>query len=125
MNSLQLVSAVSGKTGLSKNATLATIKTAIEVIRKSVSKGGKVKLAGLGVFERTTRGKRVGRNPKTGEVIQIKATKHPKFRPGKDFRELVRQASKSNSRIAKKAPALKAAARLKSKTKRVIKKTRG
>ena len=57
--------------------------------KKAVAKGDKVAVAGFGVFESTARKARMGRNPRTGEAVKIKATKLPKFRPGAEFKGVV------------------------------------
>ena len=54
-----------------------------------VKRGGSVSVAGFGVFEAKKRAARMGRNPATGETIQIKASTSPKFRPAKAFKDAV------------------------------------
>lgn len=64
------------------------LDAALEIIAKSVARGEDVKIVGFGTFSRGTRKARKGRNPKTGTQIIIPAAKVPKFKPGKEFRDL-------------------------------------
>lgn len=73
---------------LTKVQSEQVLDAALEVISKAVAKGEEVKLVGFGTFSRAARKPRNGRNPKTGTTLVIPAAKVPKFKPGKDFREL-------------------------------------
>lgn len=88
MNKAELIERVAKKTELTKVQSEQVIDAALEVIAKSVSKGEEVKLVGFGTFSRSTRKSRAGRNPKTGTKLVIPAAKVPKFKAGKDFRDL-------------------------------------
>lgn len=88
MNKAELIEKVAKKTALTKVQSEEVIDAALEVITKAVAKGGEVKLVGFGTFSRAVRKARTGRNPKTGSVVDIPAAKVPKFKPGKDFRDL-------------------------------------
>ena len=88
MNKAELVDRVAKKTMITKVQSEQVIDAALEVISKAVSKGDEVKLVGFGTFSRTVRKSRPGRNPKTGTKLIIPAAKVPKFKAGKDFREL-------------------------------------
>jgi len=61
----------------------------IDVVSKNIKKKEGVKLVGFGTFAASNRKARVGRNPQTGEEIQIPARRVPVFRPGKELKELV------------------------------------
>jgi DNA-binding protein HU-beta len=90
MNKAELVSAVAEKTGQS-NAAVSSVLGAIEdVITDTVSGGGKVTLPGFLSFERADRAARTGRNPATGAEIQIAATRVPKVKVGKTFKDAVK-----------------------------------
>ncbi len=91
MNKQELVSAVAEKTGLQKKQIEAAITSTLEVIQQTVSQGEKIQLVGFGTFEPRTREAREGRNPKTGEPIQIPATTLPVFKAGKAFKDSVHQ----------------------------------
>lgn len=88
MNKAELVEKVAKKTDLTKVQSEQVIDAALEVISRAVSKGDEVKLVGFGTFSRAVRKARTGRNPKTGTKVEIPAAKVPKFKPGKDFRDL-------------------------------------
>lgn len=88
MNKAELIEKVSKKTDLTKVQAEQIIDAALEVITKAVSKGDDVKLVGFGTFSRASRKSRAGRNPKTGLELIIPAARVPKFKAGKDFREL-------------------------------------
>jgi DNA-binding protein HU-beta len=61
----------------------------IEMIAKSLKKGDKIRLTGLGILQVRKRAARMGRNPQTGEPIKIKASKKIAFRPAKELKEAV------------------------------------
>ncbi|MBF0363710.1 MAG: HU family DNA-binding protein [Oligoflexia bacterium] len=65
------------------------LKTIIHTIISNVKKGNDVTLSGFGTFTKIRRAARTGRNPSTGAKIKIKAKTVPKFRPGKEFKELL------------------------------------
>ena len=77
------------KTGLSKKDAEGALKAFIETVEFEVKKGRKVQLVGFGTFELSKRAARKGRNPQTGEAMKIKASKTPKFKPGKAFKDAV------------------------------------
>ncbi|MET0729399.1 MAG: HU family DNA-binding protein [Acidimicrobiales bacterium] len=90
MNKAELVSAVAEKSGQS-GATVSSVLAAVEdVITKEVAGGGKVQLPGFLTFERADRAARTGRNPATGEEIQIAAATVPKVKVGKSFKDAVK-----------------------------------
>ena len=89
MNKVELIENVVEKTGFSKKEVDATISAAIEEIQNSLKKGEKVAIAGFGTFDVSSRKEREGRNPATGETIKIAASKSPKFKPGKTFKEML------------------------------------
>ncbi|GAB3628680.1 DNA-binding protein HU [Pandoraea terrae] len=89
MNKQELIDAIAAKTGQSKAQTGETLDTALEVIKKTVSKGDNVQVIGFGSFSSGKRAARVGRNPKTGEEIKIPAAKTVKFTAGKAFKDAV------------------------------------
>jgi DNA-binding protein HU-beta len=88
LNKAELVEKIAKRTSLTKQQSEDVIDAALEVITKSVAKGDEVKLVGFGTFSRAVRKARTGRNPKTGTKVEIPAAKVPKFKPGKDFRDL-------------------------------------
>lgn len=74
---------------LSKKDADRFINTMVETIKKAVKKGDDVSLVGFGTFTKVKRAARTGVNPATGEKIKIKAKTVPKFRPGKEFKDLL------------------------------------
>lgn len=89
MNKAELIDSVAGKAELPKKAVNAALDAIMDVVMEAVSAGDKVTLVGFGTFERKERQARSGRNPSTGEEIQIPATKVATFSPGKIFKEEV------------------------------------
>lgn len=97
MNKTELVEAMAKQSGLTKKDTEAGLNAFCEVVKKELTnkKGDKkVQLVGFGTFEVSTRKARTGRNPLTGETIKIKASKSPKFKPGKALKDAVNAAPK-------------------------------
>ena len=88
VNKAELIEKVAKKTALTKVQSVEVIDAALDVIAKAVSKGDEVKLVGFGTFSRAVRKSRPGRNPKTGTQLVIPAVKVPKFKAGKDFKDL-------------------------------------
>jgi DNA-binding protein HU-beta len=88
MNKGDLVNEVSKVLSTKKDAQNA-VDCVLETIVKSLKKGSDVTLVGFGTFKVASRKARQGRNPQTGAVIQIKASKVPKFVPGKAFKNAV------------------------------------
>ncbi|HAC31732.1 MAG: HU family DNA-binding protein [Treponema sp.] len=89
MNKSELVDAIAKDTGLTKKDSEAAVKAFVEAVSKALSKGDDVQLVGFGTFSVGKRAARTGRNPKTGETIKIKASKSPKFKPGKALKDKV------------------------------------
>ncbi len=90
MNKAELIEAVSKVTEMTKADTERAIDAVIDVVSKNIKKKDGVKLVGFGTFAVSSRKARVGRNPQTGEEIQIPARKVPVFRPGKELKDAVR-----------------------------------
>lgn len=82
MNKSELVAAVAARTDQSQNDVDETIKALFEVVAESIGKGDKVTIPGWISFEQTDRSARTGRNPSTGETIQIPASKAAKVSAG-------------------------------------------
>ncbi len=89
MNKAELVEEIANQSGLTKKACREAVDTITSVITESLARGEKVTLVGFGSFKVITRKARRGRNPQTGEEIQIPSKDVPKFEPGKNFREAV------------------------------------
>jgi len=89
MNKSELIDVVAEAAGLDKaDATKAT-EALLDGIVNALSKGDQVALSGFGTFSVRARAARAGRNPQTGETIQIKASNSPGFKAGKAFKDAV------------------------------------
>lgn len=89
MNKADLIENVAGKLDLSKADAGRAVDSVFETITDSLSKGDEVTLVGFGTFKVKHRAARKGRNPKTGEEIDIKAANVPSFKAGKGLKEAV------------------------------------
>ena len=87
MNKTELVAAIADKTDLSKKDAEKALKAFTDVVAAELKKGGKVQLVGFGTFEVSQRAAREGRNPQSGKVMQIAASKAPKFKAGKALKD--------------------------------------
>lgn len=90
MNKTELVDAIAEKAGLTKVQAKAALEATLSAISGSLSTGDAVQLIGFGTFKVNERKARTGRNPKTGEEIQIAATKAPAFVSGKALKDAVK-----------------------------------
>ena len=89
MNKRELIDEVSEKVGITKKEIGNIVDAIMEAIKKALSRGEKVTLFGFGTFQLIERKARRGRNPRTGEIIQIPAKRAVKFRAGKVLRKAV------------------------------------
>jgi DNA-binding protein HU-beta len=89
VNKNDLVSSVAADSGLSKADATKAVDAVFDNIEKSLKSGNEVRLVGFGTFSVADRKASTGRNPRTGESIQIPASKQPKFKAGKGLKEAV------------------------------------
>ena len=89
MNKGQLIEQVAQKSGLTKAAAEKAINAYNETVTDALANGEEVAILGFGSFKVAERSAREGRNPATGETIQIPATKVAKFVPGKKLKEAI------------------------------------
>ena len=94
MNKAELIDSLAKKTGQTMTDTLHNLDLFLEIIETAVAERNKVQLAGFGTFEPNHRAARKGRNPQTGEAIEIAESTVPKFTPGKSFKDRVVEAHK-------------------------------
>ena len=87
MNKSDLIDAVAGDADVSKAEAARVVDAVIDSITRALKKGDTVTLVGFGTFQVRERAARSGRNPRTGATIKIKASKVPKFRPGKALKD--------------------------------------
>lgn len=89
MNKQELVTEVAKKADLPKTKAQAAVEAIFDSIKMTLKKGGEVRLVGFGTFTVAKRAATTGRNPRTGEKINIPASKQPKFKAGKELKEAV------------------------------------
>lgn len=90
MNKTELINALAERTQLSKKDASAAVNSMFDLISESLGKGESVQLISFGNFEVRERAARKGRNPQTGEEIDIAATKTPAFKAGKQLKDAVK-----------------------------------
>lgn len=89
MNKSELIDLIATQADISKAAAGRALEALLGGVTKTLKKGESVSLVGFGTFAVTKRAARVGRNPRTGADIKIKASKVPKFRPGKALKDAI------------------------------------
>jgi DNA-binding protein HU-beta len=89
MTKAELIEKMATDAQITKAAADTALLSFIDGITKTLKKGNKVTLVGFGTFSVAKRAARKGRNPQTGEVIKIKASKSPKFKAGKTFKDAI------------------------------------
>lgn len=89
MNKGELIEAIADETDMSKAGAEAVLNAFVSSVTGALKKGDKVTLTGFGTFSVSSRAARMGRNPQTGEAIQVKASKVPKFKAGASLKEAV------------------------------------
>jgi DNA-binding protein HU-beta len=89
MNKNDLVAGVAETTGLSKGDAMKAVDAMLDTIATSLKKGDEVRLVGFGTFAVAKRAASEGRNPRTGEKINIPASQRPKFTAGKALKDAV------------------------------------
>ncbi len=90
MTKAELVAEVAKQAGITKKEADAAIKAAVSAIASALKKGERIAIPGLGIFSVKQRAARKGRNPRTGQVIQIPARKVVAFKPAKDLRDSIK-----------------------------------
>lgn len=90
MNKTELIAAVAEKAELTKKDADAAVKAVIDAVTEALKDGEKVALVGFGTFEVKTRAARTGKNPRTGEVINIPEAKVPSFKAGSALKDAVK-----------------------------------
>ena len=91
MNKSELIKAIAEKSGLTQKDADAALNGFIDTVKETLAKGEDVTLVGFGSFDIQERAARTGRNPSTGEEIQISASKSPRFKAGKAFKDVIPQ----------------------------------
>ena len=89
MKKQELVAAIAQEAEISKKDADKALEAAINAISKALADGDKIQLVGFGTFEVRERAARTGKNPRTGEMIKIDASKVPAFKAGKALKDVV------------------------------------
>jgi len=89
MTKLEFIEAIAAKSGLTKADSARAVDAFQSVVTETLKKGDKVTLTGFGVFSVSKREARNGRNPRTGEVVKIAASKSVKFKTGSKLKDAV------------------------------------
>ena len=89
MNKQELIGQVADKSGLSRGDAATAVDTVLDCISGSLKDGSEVRLVGFGTFSVGKRKASTGRNPRTGEPMNIAESNQPKFRPGKGLKDAV------------------------------------
>ena len=85
----QLAQKIADKMGVTKKQGAEFVDAFVEIVTGVMRSGDKVNITGFGIFKVADRKAREGRNPRTGETIHIKASKKPRFTPGKLLKEAI------------------------------------
>ena len=80
---------VADRIGVSRTEAGAAVEAVFDMVRDALARGEEVRIVGFGAFGTRNRGARAGRNPRTGESIEIRASTAPTFKPGKPLRDAV------------------------------------
>ncbi len=83
----EMIDAIAEKSGVTKADSEKVLKAFTEVVKDELGNGGKVAMVGFGTFYTVARPARTGRNPRTGDSIEIAASNVPKFKPGKALKD--------------------------------------
>ena len=89
MNKTELIAAAAEQTGLTKKDTEKVLNAALDTVTAALVKGDKVQISGFGIFEVKEREARTGRNPRTGETMEIAASKAPSFKASKTLKDAI------------------------------------
>ncbi len=91
MKKTDLIDAIKENAGISKKDAEKALTVVLDTIINAVAEGEKVQISGFGTFEQRTRNARIGVDPRTGDPIEISASKVPAFKAGKAFKDIVNQ----------------------------------
>lgn len=90
MNKSELVEQIASKAGIGRKEAESALNAVTDTIKETLQRGGDVAITGFGKFSVADRSARQGRNPQTGETIQIAASKAPKFSAGAEFKKALK-----------------------------------
>jgi DNA-binding protein HU-beta len=95
MTKADMIEGLANKLGLNKNEAEKAVNIVLDDITNALKQGERVNISGFGTFSVSARQARTGRNPKTGESIQISATRSAKFKPGKQLKDSLNETASS------------------------------
>ena len=90
MNKSELAERLAVRTGMNKAAAKDAVDGIFDEVGEALANGGEVRILGFGTFRASNRPARTGRNPRTGEIVEIEASKMPAFKPGRPLKEAVK-----------------------------------
>jgi integration host factor subunit beta len=93
MTKADLIDEVSGLAELTRKDSEIIVETVFDIIVRSLRAGDKIEIRGFGSFRTRQRKPRVGRNPKTGEKVEVPAKKIPFFKPSKELKDVVNESA--------------------------------
>lgn len=100
MNKAELVAELAENLNISQSDAAAAVEGTLDLIVRTVAAGKPVTVMGFGTFEARDRASRIARNPHTGDMIEVPATRAPAFRPGSYFRDVVRDGATGDKEIS-------------------------
>ena len=89
MNKTELIAAAAENTGMTKKDTEKVLNAALDAIAAALAQNDKVQVSGFGIFEVKEREARMGRNPRTGETMEIAASRMPAFKASKTLKDAI------------------------------------
>lgn len=89
MNKTELIAAAAKETGMTKKDAEKVLNAAISAITATLAEDGRVQISGFGIFEVKSREAHMGRNPRTGEAMEIAASRTPVFKPSKTLKDAI------------------------------------
>jgi len=93
MNKTELIASVAEKSGLTKKAAEAGVNALLNTIKETLAAGEKIQLIGFGTFETRHRSERTAKNPRTGEPLVLPAATVPRFKPGQNLKDAVKDST--------------------------------
>ncbi len=91
MNKSELITALSEKSQITPELAREVVETTIQLMKQQLLEGGRIEIRGFGSFEMREYGAYRGRNPKTGEAVEVKPKRTPFFKCGQDLRDLLNE----------------------------------
>jgi integration host factor subunit beta len=104
MTKADLIDEVSGLAELTRKDSEVIVETIFESIVRSLRAGDKIEIRGFGSFRTRQRNSRIGRNPKTGDRVEVPAKRIPFFKPSKELKDMVNSAAETPQAAAEAAP---------------------